>query len=447
MIHTTWLNALRGVFGMSRAKGKRRRLFMNGITSVETLELRQFLSANPVAAEISTIAPTDTSFVSPDSATSAASSVTAASRSAMAVASNNLANGRMIRTTSPTALPGTINSVASRLPAIPTNSPGTGTPNSVADRLPAIPTDTPVSGIPNSVSDRTPAIPTNSQITGANITGVISGSSSTATQVSPTSASMTSSSIPRTTRDLAAVSVTAPNSAQWGSEFDVTVQIRNAGRTTISSYQYGFTLNTSRNVRAYVLGDLQSRNVTLLPGQTDTFTARVRLSSSSTVPYTSYYLGASIVAENGDPTGNNRTASAYRIRVLAPPATQPVVRFDTESNNSMSQANFVKDFGRGTHSNTFYGSTGSGSDTQDWFKFKVGGTTSGSITLSGMTRDLDLELYNSSGSRIASSTRSGTSTDAINLNSLGSGDYFVRVTPYGSGSGSAYALRFGLTVS
>lgn len=283
------------------------------------------------------------------------------------------------------------------------------------------------------------------QITGASIAGALSGSPSNAAQASQTFASAAVAAISSSARDLAAVSVTAPGSATWGSEFDVTVQIRNAGRQTVSSYQYGFTLNPSRDVRAYLLGDLQTRYVTLMPGQTETFTARVRLTSTSTVPYTSYYLGTSIVVENRDPSGNNKTTSANRINILRP-ITPPVDRFDAESNNSMSQANFIKQFGRGSHSNTFYGSTGSGADTQDWFKIRVDGATSGSITLSGMTRDLDLELYNSSGTRIASSTRSGTATDAINLNNLGAGDYFVRVVPYGSGSGSAYALRFGVTV-
>ena len=61
MIHTNWLNALRGVFGMSRTKGKRRRPFDNGFTSVETLEFRQLFCASPVAAEVSTLLPPSTS--------------------------------------------------------------------------------------------------------------------------------------------------------------------------------------------------------------------------------------------------------------------------------------------------------------------------------------------------------------------------------------------------
>ena len=125
----------------------------------------------------------------------------------------------------------------------------------------------------------------------------------------------------------------------------------------------------------------------------------------------------------------------------------PTVSFDSEPNNTRGTADFVRSFGAGTHSNTYYGSTGSGSDTQDWGRFTLGGRTSGTIQLSGMSQDLDIELYNSSGTRIARSVRSGTRTDTITLTNLAAGDYYVRVVPGVSGARSAYALRFGLRVS
>ena len=96
----------------------------------------------------------------------------------------------------------------------------------------------------------------------------------------------------------------------------------------------------------------------------------------------------------------------------------------------MDRANFIGAFNQGYSSQTCYGSTDAGSDTQ----------------ISGRFQDLDLELYNSSGTRIARSRNSGTSTDTISLNGLANGTYFVRVIPSVIGTRSAYALRFGLNV-
>lgn len=54
MFRSYWLNALRSAFRLPRRCAKRRRPFANGLTSVETLEIRQLLSANPVGAEVGT---------------------------------------------------------------------------------------------------------------------------------------------------------------------------------------------------------------------------------------------------------------------------------------------------------------------------------------------------------------------------------------------------------
>jgi hypothetical protein len=142
-----------------------------------------------------------------------------------------------------------------------------------------------------------------------------------------------------------------------------------------------------------------------------------------------------------------RSAYALRFGLTVSTTSTPTPLFDTEPNNTRGTADFVRSFGVGTHSKTVYGNTGSGSDLHDWARFTLSGRTSGTIQLSGMTQDLDLELYNSSGTRIDRSIRSGKSTDTITLKSLAAGTYYVRVTPGVTGARSAYALRFGLTVS
>lgn len=249
-------------------------------------------------------------------------------------------------------------------------------------------------------------------------------------------------------RDLAATSITVrETTAEYGSLITVSGTVRNNGSTTISSYQIGFTADLLRNVRGDQIGNLVTRTRTLRPGQSDSFTISVSLEkpNGGLAIQGSRYIGMSIVREGRDPTGNNTVSTRTALRIT-PSTTVPDDLFDSEPNNTSGTADRIS-FGSGYHSRTFYGSTGSGSDTQDWLRVNLNGRTSGTITLSGMTQDLDLELYNSSGVRIARSVKSGIRTDAINLNNLADGAYFVRVVPGITGARSAYALRFGLTVN
>ena len=168
----------------------------------------------------------------------------------------------------------------------------------------------------------------------------------------------------------------------------------------------------------------------------------------------SYYLGVSgyrnssynAVTGTGDTNGSTGEYDLTVQSISSGPVDPPVVRFDTEGNNSFSQANFIGVYGRGYTSDTQYGSTGAGSDTQDWICFRLAGRTTGTIQVTGTYQDLDLELYNSSGSLLARSANAGTRTDTINLNGLAAGTYYARVYPGVYGARSAYAMRFGLSV-
>ena len=182
------------------------------------------------------------------------------------------------------------------------------------------------------------------------------------------------------------------------------------------------------------------------------------LESYLTYTFTSggtFYLGVSGYGNSsynpttgaGDTNGSTGDYSLTVQSLSTRPVDPPISRFDTENNNSISQANFIGAFTSGYSSNTYYGSTGAGSDTQDWISFRLAGRTTGTIQISGMFQDLDVELYNSSGSRIGSSVNPGTRTDTINLTGLDEGTYYVRVLPGVSGARSAYAMRFGLSVS
>ena len=167
--------------------------------------------------------------------------------------------------------------------------------------------------------------------------------------------------------------------------------------------------------------------------------------SADTITLTNLAAGTYFVRVIPGVTG---ARSAYALRFgLTVSTTPPIDSFDVEPNNTRGTADFVRSFGAGSHSTTVYGSTGSGTDTQDWGRFTVSGPTSGTIQLSGMTQDLDIELYNSRGSIIGRSIRTGTSTETITLTNLATGTYYVRVIPGVTGARSAYALRFRLTVT
>ena len=147
-----------------------------------------------------------------------------------------------------------------------------------------------------------------------------------------------------------------------------------------------------------------------------------------------YYLGVSgagntsysAVTGNGDRNGStgsfNLTVSP--VNTVTPPGrTPPTERFDSEPNNSSAQADFIGSFRRGRYSRTYYGSTGSGSDTQDWIRIRLEGRTTGSINLTGMYQDLDLRVYDSTGRLVGASLNGGARTDFVNLRNAAAGDY------------------------
>ncbi|HEY9624783.1 MAG TPA: C2 family cysteine protease [Crinalium sp.] len=72
------------------------------------------------------------------------------------------------------------------------------------------------------------------------------------------------------------------------------------------------------------------------------------------------------------------------------------------------------------------GFVGSG-DTQDYFKFSLGAANAFKLYLTGLGADADVQLLNSAGGVITSSTRGGSTGENISLGSLAAGDYYVRV--------------------
>lgn len=87
-------------------------------------------------------------------------------------------------------------------------------------------------------------------------------------------------------------------------------------------------------------------------------------------------------------------------------------------------------------------------DSYDYYKFTISSNRGVDIYLSGMNRDADLELLNSSGRVIGRSDFGGTTPDRIRMN-LSAGTYYIRVKPYSATAHlvSNYTLRYTNAVS
>jgi len=96
----------------------------------------------------------------------------------------------------------------------------------------------------------------------------------------------------------------------------------------------------------------------------------------------------------------------------------------TEPNNTLATATFIG--GLGFTPTSIFDFVGS-ADTQDYWRFTLSGTSDINIGLTGLTADADVQLLNSAGTVIASSTRGGTLSDDIHLNAQPAGTYYVRV--------------------
>ena len=68
-------------------------------------------------------------------------------------------------------------------------------------------------------------------------------------------------------------------------------------------------------------------------------------------------------------------------------------------------------------------------DTNDYYRFSLANSGNFNLGLTGLTADADVQLLNSSGSVIASSTNVGTASESI-TSQLSAGTYYIRVYPY-----------------
>jgi Ca2+-binding RTX toxin-like protein len=111
----------------------------------------------------------------------------------------------------------------------------------------------------------------------------------------------------------------------------------------------------------------------------------------------------------------------YDVDVYASRSYSPV----DNAGNTPSAARAITVGSSSTSYTDWVGST----DTNDYYRFSLANSGNFNLNLTGMTADADVQLLNSSGSLIASSTNGGTASESI-TGQLSAGTYYIRVYPY-----------------
>jgi hypothetical protein len=104
---------------------------------------------------------------------------------------------------------------------------------------------------------------------------------------------------------------------------------------------------------------------------------------------------------------------------------------ETESNNTMASANAI------TTAGTTVNATMSASTDVDYYKVTIPAGKTLTVTMTpNATSDYDLELYNSSGTKIASSVKGTGQADTVTRASAAGEVVYAKVFYYGGGTGS-----------
>lgn len=98
----------------------------------------------------------------------------------------------------------------------------------------------------------------------------------------------------------------------------------------------------------------------------------------------------------------------------------------------------ARDIGILTGSRTYNDFVGS-IDVNDYYRFTLASRSNFTLSLTGMSADADVQLLNSSGSVIAASAASGSTSETI-ARTLDAGNYYVRVYPYSGNTNYSLSL-------
>ncbi len=163
------------------------------------------------------------------------------------------------------------------------------------------------------------------------------------------------------------------------------------------------------------------------------------------------------VLQNSSRRGtNNETISRelsvgdYSVRVYAPRTGDVDYTLDLEfasqsqgpNDNSIGSAQNLGNLARSRRINDSIGT----SDANDYYRFSLNDRSDFALALSGLSGNASVELLNSRGATIASSTNRGTNAENIGR-TLESGDYFVRVFPNKNNLNTNYTLDLSASIA
>lgn len=107
----------------------------------------------------------------------------------------------------------------------------------------------------------------------------------------------------------------------------------------------------------------------------------------------------------------------------------------TENDNTVATA-----VNLGAFASTHVGGEVGGSDQADFYRFRPDRSGPVTIQLSGMSRDVDVELLDSRGAVIAAGRNGGARSEWVTASLVAGQEYFIRVFPYGPGASTPYLL-------
>jgi hypothetical protein len=84
-------------------------------------------------------------------------------------------------------------------------------------------------------------------------------------------------------------------------------------------------------------------------------------------------------------------------------------------------------------------------DTNDYYSFSLNNPSNFTLTLNGMTANANVQLLDTVGNVVSSSTVSGSIPERIS-NTLDTGTYYVRVYPFSGTDNTNYNLTLGALV-
>ena len=184
--------------------------------------------------------------------------------------------------------------------------------------------------------------------------------------------------------------------------------------TTDTNDYYRFSLGGSSNFSLNLTGLSADADVSLLDSNGSVITSSVNGSNSS------------------ESITRQLNAGTYYVRVYPYSGSTnydlSLAAVPDNAGNTLATARDITIGATPTSYSDFVGST----DTNDYYRFSLGGSSNFSLNLTGLSADADVSLLDSNGSVITSSTNGSNISESI-TRQLSAGTYYVQVYPY-SGS-------------